>query len=147
MIHNLDSPITVKNSGKILLKKINDKVDGNLIILEESKDIPFEIKRVYYITNLEKNLSVRGKHAHKELHQVIFCISGSFVLGLDDGIAKQNILMDREDIGILLGPGLWHTMEQFSDGCIILVIASDYYDESDYIRDYDKFIEFTLRKK
>ncbi|WCL51264.1 sugar 3,4-ketoisomerase [Leptospira sp. GIMC2001] len=132
-------PIIVKNSGYIELKKIQDERDGNLIIMETLKNIPFEIKRVYYINNLENSVSVRGKHAHRELEQVIFCISGSFILGLDDGSQKQKIFMNKDNIGVLLGKHLWHTMEEFSSGCVLLVVASDYYQESDYIRDYNLF--------
>lgn len=132
-------PLAVKNSGYINLKKIQDERDGNLIILEALKDIPFEIKRVYYINNLENCLSVRGKHAHKKLEQVIFCISGSFVLGLDDGRVQQKIFMNKDNIGVLLGKMLWHTMEEFSSGCVLMVVASDYYNESDYIRNYEDF--------
>ncbi len=132
-------PIRVKHSGYVELKKIDDGRDGNLIILEQLRDVPFEVRRVYYINNLENCVSVRGHHAHKTLHQAIFCISGSFVLGLDDGEAKQEISMFRDNLGVLLGPGLWHTMHSFSAGCVLLVVASDYYDPGDYIRDYAQF--------
>ncbi|AAN48853.1 FdtA/QdtA family cupin domain-containing protein [Leptospira interrogans] len=132
--------IIVKNSGYINLKKIRDDRDGNLIILESLKDIPFEIKRVYYINNLENSVSVRGQHAHKEIEQAIFCVSGSFTLRLDDGKTKQEILMNKDNVGVLLGKMLWHAMENFSSGCILLVAASDYYREDDYIRNYSDFI-------
>ncbi|EKR65343.1 MULTISPECIES: FdtA/QdtA family cupin domain-containing protein [Leptospira] len=132
--------IIVKNSGYIYLKKVRDDRDGNLIILEGAKDVPFEIKRIYYINNLENSVSVRGQHAHKEIEQVIFCVSGSFTLKLDDGKAKQAILMNKDNVGVLLGKMLWHTMENFSSGCILLVVASDYYREDDYIRNYSDFI-------
>ncbi|EKR74246.1 sugar 3,4-ketoisomerase [Leptospira noguchii] len=133
--------IIVKNSGYINLKKVRDDRDGNLIILEGMKDVPFEIKRIYYINNLENSVSIRGQHAHKEIEQVIFCVSGSFTLKLDDGKAKQEILMNRDNVGVLLGKMLWHTMENFSSGCILLVVASDYYREDDYIRNYSDFIK------
>lgn len=133
-------PIQVKNSGYVNLRKIRDDRDGNLIIAEAMKDIPFEIRRFYYINNLENSQSVRGLHAHRELSQVIFCISGSFVLALDDGNEKQKILMNKDNIGVILGPMLWHAMEDFSSGCVLLVVASDYYSEKDYIRDYDEFL-------
>lgn len=136
----MQTPIEVKNSGYVKLKLIRDERDGNLVILESLKDIPFEVKRLYYITNLENTVSVRGKHAHRQLEQVIFCIQGSFTLGLDDGTSKQKILMNQVNVGIRLGKMLWHTMEDFSNGCVLLVVASDYYNESDYIRDYDEFI-------
>lgn len=132
--------IVVKNSGYINLKKVRDDRDGNLIILEGIKDVPFEIKRVYYINNLENSVSVRGQHAHKEIEQAIFCVSGSFTLKLDDGKTKQKILMNRDNVGVLLGRMLWHAMENFSSGCILLVVASDYYREDDYIRNYSDFI-------
>jgi len=133
--------IKVKNSGYINLKKIHDERDGSLIIAEAQTDIPFDIKRVYYINNLENCISVRGRHAHKKLNQVIFCISGSFVLHLDDGFNKQNILMNKDNRGVILGPMLWHEMLDFSSGCVLLVFASDYYEENDYIREYETFLK------
>lgn len=136
------TPLIVKNSGYITLKKVHDDLDGNLIIMEALRDIPFDIKRVYYVTNLESCVSVRGMHAHKLLEQVIFCIQGSFTLGLDDGVNRQKILMNKDNVGVVLGKGLWHTMEEFSSGCVLLVAASDYYKEEDYIRDYDDFLKF-----
>ena len=134
--------IIVKNSGIIKPKKVVDSPDGTLVILEELKDVPFSIKRIYYINNFNKIRSVRGKHAHKQLEQLILCINGSFTLTLDDSENKQNIEMKNNNIGIILGPLLWHTMHSFSIDCVILVAASDYYDESDYIRSYDEFLEW-----
>ncbi len=134
--------IIVKNSGYIELPRVVDERDGVLSIMEGNKDIPFDIKRVYYINHLENLQSVRGKHAHKALQQVIFCINGSFILSLDDGLNKQDILMWRDNVGVILGTGLWHEMHSFSSGCILLVVASDYYNEADYIRDYDEFLAF-----
>ena len=139
--------IRVRHSGIINLKRVVDDRDGVLCIMEAAKDIPFPIKRVYYITNLDCMASLRGKHAHKTLQQVIFCISGSFILSLDDGSAKQDIYMHCDNQGIILGPHLWHTMHDFSNGCVILVVASDVYDESDYIRDYDQFLDFIRENK
>ena len=134
--------ILVKNSGYVILKRIVDERDGALCIMNSGKEIPFEIKRVYYINNLEHNQSIRGKHAHRELCQVIFCINGCFTLSLDDGTKKQDILMMQDNVGVILGPGLWHTMHSFSSGCVLLVAASDYYKEEDYIRDYGTFLEY-----
>lgn len=139
--------IKVKNSGIVNLKRIVDEHDGTLCVMEELRDIPFDIKRVYYITHLENASSIRGKHAHRTLQQVIFCISGSFVLSLDDGDQKQDILMWRDNVGIILGTGLWHTMHSFSSGCVLLIAASDYFNEKDYIRDYDEFLKFTAMEK
>tara|TARA_B100000900_G_scaffold141958_1_gene120312 strand:+ start:8062 stop:8502 length:441 start_codon:yes stop_codon:yes gene_type:complete len=134
---------TICEFQKVILKEINDHPDGNLSVAEESKDIPFQIKRVYYIYDLRNAIATRGKHAHKNLEQVLFCISGSFKLLLDDGKTKMNIEMDKPNEGIYIGKYIWHTMCQFSKDCIILVLASDYFKESDYIRDYDEFISIT----
>ena len=135
-------PIRVRQSGYVPLNKIHDGHDGSLCVIDAMRSVPFAIKRVYFINNLENCVSIRGKHAHRELSQVIFCISGSFVLGLDDGHEQQEIHMIRDNVGVTLGPGLWHTMHSFSSGCVLLVAASDYYDESDYIRNYDEFLAY-----
>ena len=124
-----------KNCKIIELPTIQDGKDGCLSVAE---GLPFQIKRVYYIYNLNGN-AIRGKHAHKKLEQLLFCISGSFIMELDDGVTKQIIGLDEPNVGIYLGPNLWHTMSHFSEDCIILVLASDYYDESDYIRNYSQF--------
>jgi len=136
-------PICVRSSGYIELEKIIDDRDGNLCVIEECRDIPFKIRRVYFINHLENHISARGQHAHKTLQQVIFCIQGSFTLKLDDGTTQQDIIMDRDNIGIILGVGLWHTMTQFSSGCVLLILASDFYDADDYIRDYNTFLQVT----
>lgn len=138
-------PIRVQHSGYVELNKILDGHDGALCVIDAMRSVPFDIKRVYFINSLENCVSVRGKHAHRKLCQVIFCISGSFVLGLDDGHAQQEIHMLRDNVGVTLGPSLWHTMHSFSSGCVLLVAASDYYDESDYIRDYDEFLAYVQR--
>lgn len=138
--------VKVKNSGIIKMQFFNDFPDGNLVIGEAEKNIPFKIKRVYYINNLYNKNAIRGYHAHKKLDQIIFCINGSFVLKLDDGKNKQKIVMNDNYYGVRLGPLLWHTMEKFSSDCVILVLASDYYKEGDYLRNYDDFIKY-LKKK
>lgn len=134
--------IKVKNSGVIKLQFIDDFPDGILVIGEAKKTVPFDTKRIYYITNLSNPKAIRGKHAHKKLEQYIFSVSGSFRLHLDDGKTKQNITLDSPYYGIRLGPMLWHTMTKFSRDCVILVLASDYYDKNDYIRDYNQFMEY-----
>ncbi len=133
--------LNVKNSGIVQLSYFDDGPDGLLVIAEENKNIPFAIKRVYYISNFKnKNQAIRGKHAHRTLTQVIFCVQGSFDLELDDGVNSQLISMGNPRQGVILGRMLWHTMKNFSEDCVILVLASDYYDESDYIRNYDEFL-------
>ena len=139
--------IIVKNSGVVTLQRIIDARDGVLCVMNSSKEIPFEIKRVYFINNLDSCSSVRGKHAHRKLQQVIFCINGSFMLTLDDGERQQDVEMKRENEGIILGPMLWHTMHDFSGGCVLLIAASDYFDEADYIRNYEEFKKLAGEKK
>ncbi len=134
--------IMVNNSGWVTLPQFDDGRDGILCILEAGRNIPFPVNRIYYITNLQNAHSLRGRHAHKALWQAIFCISGSFLLGLDDGATKQQVRLWRNDQGVLLGPALWHTMTDFSSGCVLLVVASDYYDETDYIRNYEDFLAY-----
>lgn len=101
---------------------------------------PFEVKRVYYILGTKPGVE-RGFHAHKELQQVAFCVTGSCRFRLDDGVNKEDVLLDTPEKGIILGDMLWHEMYEFSPDCIISVLASDVYDESDYIRDYDEFMK------
>jgi dTDP-4-dehydrorhamnose 3,5-epimerase-like enzyme len=139
--------IKVNNCQQIELNQIVDEKDGVLSIAEQNKEIPFSIKRVYYIYGLKSIDAVRGLHAHKKLEQAIFCINGSFKFMADDGKEKQYFFIDNPNQGIFIGKELWHTMFEFSKDCIILVFASDYYNESDYIRDYDAFKKYINRVK
>lgn len=132
--------LRVRNSGLLPLKFFKDVPDGNLFIAEAGRQVPFDIKRVYFINNLANQKAVRGHHAHRKLEQAIFCISGSFTLHLDDGRTKQRVLLNDPSCGIRLGPMLWHTMSSFSYDCVILVLASDYFEEADYIRSHAEFV-------
>ena len=138
--------IRVKNSGIVKLKNFNDFPDGYLAIAEAKKNIPMDIKRVYFISKLFNQKSRRGHHAHKKCEQIIFCINGSFKLKLDDGTNQQIILMNNPSLGIILGKKLWHTMFNFSSDCVILVLANDYFDKNDYIRNYDGFLKYIEKK-
>lgn len=144
---NRSLDIKVKQSGAFRIQQFKDLPDGNLFIAEGQKHIPFAIKRVYFINSLANPKAVRGYHAHKTLEQILFCISGSFTLGLDDGTTKQRIKMNDPSCGIRIGPLLWHTMASFSYDCIILVFASAKYDKSDYIRDYDEFLKLARPRR
>lgn len=132
-------PIRVKNSKTIVLPQIIDGIDGTISVAEYQNHIPFAIKRIYYIYDLINPNAIRGKHAHKNLEQVLFCINGTCEISLDDGKKSQTIVLDKPNIGLYLGKELWVTMRYFSDNCILLVLASDIYKENDYIRDYDEF--------
>ena len=113
---------------------------GSLIALDKLSGLPFDIKRVYYVFNTKSGVA-RGFHAHKKLHQMAVCLSGSCRMVLDDGVSRESIEMNSSSIGIGLPPMLWHEMHDLSANCILLVVASDYYDEDDYIRDYQFFFE------
>ncbi|KOY62600.1 dTDP-6-deoxy-3,4-keto-hexulose isomerase [Photorhabdus heterorhabditis] len=126
-----------------LIKLIDFKIlgdeRGQLISLEGNKNIPFEIKRVYYIFGTKSGVA-RGFHAHKKLKQIAICMSGNCRFILDDGKKREEIVLDTSHSGILIDPMAWHEMHDFSEDCILMVLADDVYDESDYIRDYDKFM-------
>ena len=132
--------LIVKNAKIIDLPQIVDGRDGVLSVAEESINIPFLIKRVFYIYNLQDKNAIRGKHAHRNIEQVLFCINGSFEIILDDGKIKQKIKLDKPNKGVFIGSYVWNTMTNFSDNCIILVFASDFYKEDEYIRNYDVFL-------
>jgi len=117
-------------------KSISD-YRGALVALEGNKNIPFDIKRVYYSHSL--NDEPRGFHAHKELRQVALCLNGSCDMILDDGFERVTMKVDSRSQGILIETMIWHEMHNFSPDCIFLVLASDHFDESDYIRDYEQF--------
>lgn len=111
---------------------------GNLSFIEAGRHVPFEIRRVYYLYDVPGGAE-RGGHAHKALQQVIIAMSGSFDLVLDDGSRRWTVGLNRSHYGIYVGPNTWREMENFSSGAVCLVLASEFYDEGDYIRDYDDF--------
>lgn len=118
---------------------------GSLIALEEEKNIPFQIKRVYYMFKTGKDVR-RGFHAHKELKQVAIAVRGSCRFLLDDGRERIDILLDNPAQGLVIDSCIWREMYQFSEDCVLMVLADSLYDESDYIRDYDCFIK-TINEK
>lgn len=118
---------------------------GSLVAIESMKDIPFEVKRVYYITDTQKDV-VRGHHAHKNLKQILICVHGSCKIGLDNGKEKEEVLLDKINEGIYIESNMWRTMYDFSEGAVLLVLASELYDEADYIRNYDEFIKYVSNK-
>ena len=125
------------------LPKINDS-RGNLTFVEAGRHIPFDIRRVYYLYDIPGGAE-RGGHAHKTLHQLIIAISGSFDIHLDDGYSKKTVRMDRSYFGLYICPMTWRSVDNFSSGAVCMVLASDFYDESDYYRDYDQFISDVQR--
>ena len=114
---------------------------GNITVVENGITVPFDVKRVYYLYDIPGG-EARGGHAHKELHQLIIAASGSFDVTIDDGNIKRTYLLNRSNIGLLVVPGIWRELNNFSGGSVCLVMASMLYDEADYIRGYDDFLQY-----
>lgn len=114
---------------------------GQLIALEEMRDIPFTIKRVYYMYETSEGV-IRGNHAHKKLEQILVCIHGSCKICLDDGKEKKIVLLEKPYEGLYVTSNMWREMYDFSPDAVLLVLASELYDESDYIRNYDDFLKY-----
>ena len=114
---------------------------GTLSFFESERHIPFDIRRVYYIYDVQGN-SRRGFHAHRDLQQVLFCIHGSCKLLLDNGTEQVNVLLDNPAEELLIESRIWREMYDFSPGAVLLVMAYEYYDVADYIRNYDEFLAF-----
>ncbi len=112
---------------------------GELVALETNKNIPFPIKRVYYLYSTNRGES-RGYHAHKKLKQVAICVSGKCRMILDDGAHREDVWLDSPTKGVFIGDLVWREMHDFSNDCVLLVLASEHYDETDYIRDYNEFL-------
>jgi len=121
------------------LPKMSDP-RGNLTFIESSKHIPFDIKRVFYIYDVPTGES-RGAHAHKTLQQFIICLAGSFDVKVDDGNQKKTIHLNRPWQGVHIPPMIWGAETNFDPGSVCLILVSDFYDESDYYRNYEKFLE------
>ena len=129
---------SIYNCNVIELPKIHNRA-GNITPLHGGIEIPFGIKRVYYLYDVPGG-ETRGGHAHKMLHQLIVAASGSFDVTIDDGITKKTITLNRPNFGLYIIPGIWRDLHNFSSGAVLLVLASDNYDEKDYIREYDDFL-------
>lgn len=132
--------MTVYDCSIIQLPRIENE-KGNITPIEGLKNIPFLIKRVFYTYDIPGG-EARGAHAHKECHQLLVAASGSFEVVLDDGTNKRTILLNRPFYGLHIPPGIWAAEQGFSSGSICLVLASHKYDEDDYIRNYNEFIEY-----
>jgi dTDP-4-dehydrorhamnose 3,5-epimerase-like enzyme len=131
---------------KIINFETKGDKNGSLVALEENKNIPFDIKRVYYIFGTKEGFR-RGYHAHKNLKQVLVCVSGSCKILLDDGFSKEEIELNLPNQGLMIESVIWREMFDFSPDCVLMVLADNYYDENDYIRDYDNFIEYIKNDK
>lgn len=135
----------VEDAKIIDIPKIEDR-RGNLSVVEEFKNVPFHIARTYWLYDVPAGAS-RGGHAHKRLKQLLIALSGSFTVTLDDGREKRHIQLNRPYQGLLIETGIWRTIDDFSSGAVCLVLASELYDASDYIYDYEEFLEYKGVKK
>ncbi|MDD2961469.1 MAG: FdtA/QdtA family cupin domain-containing protein [Muribaculaceae bacterium] len=120
--------------------------NGNLSVVENNNELPFEIERVYYLYDIPGG-EERGGHSHRECYEFITAVSGSFDIEIDDGKAKKTITLNRSNIGLLVIPGIWRVLNNFSSGSVCLVIASQRYNEADYVREYKEFKELTAGKQ
>lgn len=125
------------------LPKITD-ISGSLTFIENSRHVPFDVKRIYYLYDIPGG-STRGAHAHRELHQFFIAMSGSFDIQLDDGNKKKTFRLNRSYYGLYVCPMMWRNLIDFSSGAVCMVLASEYYDEGEYIRDYDCFMTIAGR--
>jgi uncharacterized RmlC-like cupin family protein len=136
--------MSIKNSvyecNLLHLNKIGDR-NGHITAVNNNAELPFSVKRIFYLYDIPGGES-RGAHAHKDCHQFLVAASGSFEILLDDGLTKRQILLNRPDLGLHIPPGIWASEINFSSGAISLVLASHIYNESDYIRDYQDFLNY-----
>jgi len=128
----------------IELDRHHSQRKGDICVVENINTIPFDVKRIYYLYDIPGGVS-RGGHAHKELQQFIVAVSGSFTVTLDDGNVKRSFTLNRPYQGLLLVPGVWRVIDDFSSGSVCMVFASEKYDDNDYIRSYDDFLHFRNR--
>ena len=119
---------------------------GQLVALEENKDIPFKIKRVYYMYDTLPGVT-RGYHAHKSLEQILICVHGSCKILLDNGEERKTVPLERPYEGLYVANNMWREMYDFSPDAVLMVLASELYDEEDYIRDYDEFLRFVKKSR
>jgi len=131
---------TVYNCSIIELDKHHHE-KGNITVVENCKEVPFDVKRIYYLYDVPGG-ETRGGHAHKDLRQLIIAASGSFTVTLNDGNVKRTFLLNRPYQGLLIVPGIWRELDDFSSGSVCLVLASHNYSEYDYIREYDEFLNY-----
>ena len=119
---------------------------GSLSVLESQRQVPFEIRRVYYLYDIPAG-QARAAHGHRALQQIMIALSGSLEIQLDDGFDRRSFRMDRPDRALYIAPGMWRDLGSFSGGAVCLVLASEYFDEADYLRDYDEFLAFARRPR
>ncbi len=130
--------MSVEDCCLIELPKVSDP-RGNLTFIESKRHVPFNIKRIYYLYDVPGGAD-RGAHGHKKLNQLIVAVSGSFEVVLDDGFDKKKFYLNNPSVGLFICPMIWRDITSFSSGSVCLVLASEYYDEADYFREYSQFL-------
>lgn len=137
--------VSVYDCSVIELPKISNRA-GNITPITNSENIPFDVKRIFYIYDIPGGED-RGAHAHKECHQFLIAASGSFEIELNDGANKRTVLLNRPYFGVHIPPGIWAAEKGFSSGSVCLVLASHKYDETDYLRDFNHYIDYKKHKE
>ena len=140
----LEKEVVVMQVKKCIFQQHGDE-RGQLVALEENREVPFKIKRVYYIFDT-KEAVVRGKHAHKNLQQILICVKGTCKIRLDDGKERITVILNNPSEGLYVSSDIWREMYDFSKDAVLLVLASELYDENDYIRDYEDFLRYVGEK-
>ncbi len=123
----------------IWIQSVKTESMGTLSFFEAKRDVPFEIKRIYYIYSAPEGTE-RGGHAHRKLKQILFCPFGKIEIVLDNGFERESVLLDSPSKGLIIGPGIWREMLWRKENSVLCVAASEYYNENDYIRDYEEFL-------
>ena len=134
--------VSVFDCSIIEFPKLQNRA-GNITPITNSNEIPFDIKRIFYIYDIPSG-EERGAHAHKECHQLLIAASGSFEIEINDGKTKRTVMLNRPNLGLHIPPGIWAGEKGFSSGAICLVMASHKYDDKDYIRDYSEFLKYKI---
>ena len=132
---------SVYDCGIVTFDRHHSQRKGDISVIENGETIPFDVKRIYYLYDVPGGES-RGSHGHKQLEQLIIAVSGAFTVTLDDGNVRRSFTLNRPYQGLLVKPGIWRTLDDFSSGSVCLVLASEKYKAEDYIRDYNDFIEY-----
>ena len=136
---DMHSETCIKDCRIITLKK-HHHANGNLTAVNNGEELPFELKRTFYIYDVPGGAE-RGGHSHYTCHEFIIAISGSFDVTVDDGNDKYTFTLNRPNQGLLVAPGIWRTLQNFSSGSVCLALASHHFDEKDYVREYDQFLQ------
>lgn len=147
MKKTIDSHATSSlNDCRLITLNKHQHENGNLTVVENNKEIPFDIQRIYYIYDVPGGIE-RGGHSHKGCKKILVAVSGSFNVTLTDGVDSITYTLNRSNIGLYVAPGIWNTLDNFSSGSVILAITSNKYDADDYVRDYEEFLERTACKR